>query len=113
MGIARVLPVDIAWVADYEPPARKKNGTWTKPTQGPARILARRYPGVPNLGDITKVDWAATAPVDIIAGGTPCQDVSHAGARAGMRTGTRSGIWSSMVTGPRRRPAPAGMEPML
>lgn len=62
-------------------------------------ILAHRYPGVPNLGDVTKVDWAwvaATLPVDVITGGSPCQDLSHAGKRAGMKAGTRSGLWASM-----------------
>ena len=33
-------------------------------------------------------------PVDVIAGGFPCQDVSVAGQRAGIQDGTRSGLWS-------------------
>lgn len=35
-------------------------------------------------------------PVDAITGGSPCQDLSHAGKRAGMKAGTRSGLWASM-----------------
>lgn len=35
-------------------------------------------------------------PVDVITGGSPCQDLSHAGKRAGMKDGTRSGLWASM-----------------
>jgi len=62
----------------------------------PSRILAHHWPDVPNHQDITAVDWASVEPVDIITGGTPCQDLSHAGRRAGMRAGTRSGIWASM-----------------
>jgi DNA (cytosine-5)-methyltransferase 1 len=62
----------------------------------PSRILAQRFPGVPNFGDVTAVDWSAVEPVDIITGGSPCQDLSHAGKRAGMRAGTRSGLWASM-----------------
>lgn len=84
LGIAQVIPgVRTAWVADIEP--------------GPCAILAHRFPDAPNLGDVTAVDWASVPPVDIIAGGSPCQDLSLAGARAGMGHGTRSGLWASMV----------------
>lgn len=94
LGIAQVIPnITTRWVADYEPPTPKK----PNPKQTAATILRHRFPGAPNLGDITIVDWATTAPVKIVCAGTPCQDVSAAGARAGMRAGTRSGIWSSMV----------------
>lgn len=75
--------VRVAWVADLDP--------------GASRILAHRYPGVPNLGDITAVEWAAVEPVDVVTGGFPCQDVSLAGARAGLRPDTRSGLWSQMA----------------
>ena len=63
----------------------------------PAAILAHHYPDIPNLGDITTVDWSAVEPVDIITGGFPCQDVSHAGLRAGVHQGTRSGLWFEMA----------------
>lgn len=62
-----------------------------------ALVLEKRWPGVPNLGDITAVDWSTVEPVDVLSGGTPCQDMSTAGRRAGMRDGTRSGLWSSMA----------------
>jgi DNA (cytosine-5)-methyltransferase 1 len=61
-----------------------------------SRVLAARWPGVPNLGDITAVDWMRVEPVDVLCGGSPCQDVSAAGKRSGMRAGTRSGLWASM-----------------
>ena len=64
----------------------------------PARILARHYPDVPNHGDIAAIDWAQVEPVDILTGGFPCQDVSAAGRRAGIREGTRSGLWSYFAT---------------
>ena len=38
----------------------------------PSQVLARHWPGVPNLRDVTTVDWAQVEPVDIIAGGFPC-----------------------------------------
>jgi len=92
-GIGHIIPHRIAWVAEHEPPTPKN----PRPKQAAARILTHHWPTTPNLGDITTTDWPATQPVDIICGGTPCQDVSGAGARAGMRAGTRSGIWASMV----------------
>lgn len=51
--------------------------------QGPARILAHHWPGTPNLGDVTSVDWSAVPPVDILTGGYPCQPFSTAGKRQG------------------------------
>jgi len=61
-----------------------------------SKVLALRWPGVPNLGDITAIDWSTVEPVDVIAGGSPCQDLSSAGRRSGMGPGTRSGLWSAM-----------------
>jgi len=53
-----------------------------------SRVLEHRYPGVPNLGDITRADFVERArklgPVDILVGGCPCQDFSVAGLRAGL-----------------------------
>lgn len=57
-------------------------------------VLSARRPGVPNLGDITAVDWTDVEPVDVLCGGFPCQDVSAAGRRAGIAHGTRSGLWA-------------------
>ena len=64
--------------------------------KGACKVLAHRYPGIPNLGDITAVDWSAVESVDIITGGSPCQDLSHAGKRQGMTAGTRSNLWVAM-----------------
>lgn len=83
LGLGLLADVDTRWVADVD--------------AGPSRILTRHWPDAPNLGDITRIDWTAVEPVDVIAGGTPCQDLSNAGHRAGMRPGTRSGIWESMA----------------
>lgn len=61
-----------------------------------SKVLETRWPGVPNLGDITAVDWAyvaEVAPIEVLCGGFPCQDVSAAGRRAGIAVGTRSGLW--------------------
>lgn len=62
-------------------------------------ILAVRYPGVLNLGDITALDWPEVERVDIIAAGFPCQDISYNGRGAGIKKGVRSGIWKNIVEG--------------
>lgn len=58
-----------------------------------SRVLAKHWPHVTRYGDITKIDWASVEPVDVLCGGFPCQDLSYAGKRAGLREGTRSGLW--------------------
>ena len=51
----------------------------------PKAVLAHHYPGVPDLGDITKIDWSGYAgSADIVVGGSPCQSFSIAGTRAGL-----------------------------
>lgn len=51
----------------------------------PSAVLAHRFPNVPNLGDITKVDWRKyRGEIDIIVGGSPCQSFSVAGKREGL-----------------------------
>lgn len=48
-------------------------------------VLAARYPDVPNLGDITKIDWSPyVGAVDLVVGGSPCQSFSIAGGREGL-----------------------------
>ena len=64
--------------------------------KAPSTILNHHYPDVPNLHDVTQVDWEKVEPVDIITGGSPCQDLSTAGKRAGMTEGTRSNLWVNM-----------------
>lgn len=54
------------------------------------KIIALRAPGAPNLGDVTTVQ--RPEPVDVISFGSPCQDLSVAGRRAGL-DGARSGLF--------------------
>lgn len=67
------------------------------PDPAAGAVLARHWPHAPNLGDIEHVDWAAVEPVEVLTGGFPCQDLSLAGRRAGLRPGNRSGLWAAMA----------------
>ena len=49
-----------------------------------------------HLGDITKINGAEIEPVDCIIGGSPCQDLSVAGKRAGL-AGERSGLFMEQI----------------
>lgn len=49
-----------------------------------------------HLGDITKIDWFHVPPVDVVTGGSPCQDLSVAGKRAGL-AGKRSGLYMEQI----------------
>lgn len=51
----------------------------------PSAVLSERFPFVPNLGDITKVDWSPyRGAVELVVGGSPCQSFSIAGTRTGL-----------------------------
>lgn len=49
-----------------------------------------------HLGDITKINGAEIEVVDVITGGSPCQDLSIAGKRAGL-AGARSGLFMEQI----------------
>lgn len=49
-----------------------------------------------HLGDITAIDGHAVPPVDVVTGGSPCQDLSIAGKRAGL-AGERSGLFMEQI----------------
>lgn len=50
----------------------------------PRAVLEQRFPGVPLHGDFTTMEGAEHGPIDLLAGGTPCQDYSIGGGRAGL-----------------------------
>lgn len=60
------------------------------------RVLAKHWPEVPIYDDIRDLTGERLAAdgisVDVICGGSPCQDVSRAGSKAGI-SGERSGLW--------------------
>ncbi|UJW32596.1 DNA cytosine methyltransferase [Saccharothrix sp. AJ9571] len=83
IGVAAVLGGRIAWYSEIDSHA--------------ARVLAARLPGVPNLGDLRAVDFAAVEPIEVLTAGFPCQDISAAGRRAGIEKGARSGVWTNIL----------------
>jgi DNA (cytosine-5)-methyltransferase 1 len=68
-GLDMAVGGELAWYCEIEPAA--------------CRVLEAHHPGVPNLGNITKINWDEVKRVDIITGGYPCQPFSQAGQRKG------------------------------
>lgn len=56
---------------------------WTADIDKASSTVIQHRFGVPNLGDLKKLDWASVPPVDFITGGYPCQPFSTAGSRKG------------------------------
>ena len=61
------------------------------------KILAKHWQGIPIYKDIREMRHGTIEPVDIICGGFPCQDISTAGKRQGIKHGTKSGLWYDML----------------
>ena len=79
---AAVCGIEPVWASEIEP--------------FPMKVTGRRFPGMAHKGDITKLNGRLLLPVDIICGGSPCQDLSVAGARAGL-SGARSGLFMEQI----------------
>ena len=62
----------------------------------PIEVTKLRFPDMVHVGDITKLNGAELPPVELICGGSPCQDLSVAGARAGL-SGERSGLFMEQI----------------
>ena len=62
----------------------------------PCAVTAKRFPDMKQLGDITKLNGAEIEPVDIIAGGSPCQNLSIAGNREGL-SGSQSSLFMEQI----------------
>ena len=82
--------IEPVWAAEVEP--------------YPIAVTRSRFPNMKHLGDISKVNGADIEPVDIITFGSPCQDLSVAGKRAGLKheangdeETTRSGLFMEAV----------------
>jgi|TARA_R110000744_G_scaffold280134_1_gene392269 DNA (cytosine-5)-methyltransferase 1 len=83
LAVMNTTGAELAWHCEWE--------------DAPSAILDKNFPGVPNYRDVTQVDFAQVEAVDILTGGFPCQDLSLAGKREGMKDGTRSGLWSEFA----------------
>jgi DNA (cytosine-5)-methyltransferase 1 len=79
LAVLKVLDAEVAWHCEWD--------------DAPGRILEKHFPGIPNFKDVSKVDFTQVEKVDMLTGGFPCQDLSLAGKRAGLKEGTRSGLW--------------------
>lgn len=62
----------------------------------PIRVTQKNLPQVKHLGDIKDVDGSVIEPVDIISFGSPCQDLSIAGKRAGLE-GKKSNLFYEAI----------------
>ena len=62
----------------------------------PIEVTKYHFPDMVHVGDITKLNGADLPPVDIICGGSPCQDLSVAGQRQGL-SGSRSGLFMDQI----------------
>lgn len=70
----------------------------------PIAVTKNRFPKMKHLGDVSKVKGGEIEPVDIITFGSPCQDMSIAGKRAGLKHAdmgddetTRSGLFLEAI----------------
>lgn len=79
-AISGIEPV---WAAEVEP--------------YPIAVTRSRFPQMEHLGSVTEVHGDKVRPVDVITFGSPCQDLSVAGKRAGIHDGRRSNLFFEAV----------------
>ena len=87
---ARINGISTAWTSEIE--------------DFPMKVSAKNFPDAVQLGDITKIDGSKVEAVDIISFGSPCQDMSLAGGRKGLKHSehgseetTRSGLFYEAI----------------
>ena len=76
---AKLAGIEPKWASEIEP--------------FPIMVTSKRFPEMKHLGDIQNINGAEIEPVDVITGGSPCQDLSLAGKRAGLIEGSRSNLF--------------------
>ena len=78
--LAGITPV---WASEIEP--------------FPVLVTHKRLPGMKHYGDVSGLKGSELEPVDIITFGSPCQDLSIAGKRAGIQEGQRSNLFFEAI----------------
>jgi len=85
--LSGVIPI---WAAEVDPAC--------------VAVTKQRFPNMKHLGDVSKINGAEIPPVDIITFGSPCQDLSVAGGRKGLKhvdngsdETTRSGLFIDAI----------------
>lgn len=71
-------------------------GNGRKPVLMQSEVQRKAVDSIIHLGDITAIDGRTAPPVDVVIGGSPCQDLSIAGRRAGL-AGERSGLFMEQI----------------
>lgn len=79
-ALSGIRPV---WAAEVEP--------------YPIAVTRSRFPKMMHLGSVTEVHGDKVQPVDVITFGSPCQDLSAAGKRAGIHEGKRSNLFFEAI----------------
>ena len=82
LGLERAGVGRVVWQVERDPFCR--------------RVLAKHWPEVERFEDVREVGRANLAPVDVLCGGFPCQDISSAGRKRGIG-GAQSGLWSEFA----------------
>ncbi len=67
---AKKVGISTLWASEIEP--------------FPIRVTKARFPELKHIGDIKKIDGTCLTSTDVVAGGSPCQNLSVAGKRAGL-----------------------------
>lgn len=80
---ATLCGIEPVWASEIEP--------------YPVKVTKKNFPQMKHLGDITQIKGDEIEPVDIIAFGSPCQDLSVAGKRAGIHDGERSSLFFEAI----------------
>ena len=71
--------IEPVWAAEIEP--------------YPIAVTRSRFPCMRHLGSVSEVKGGEIEPVDVVTFGSPCQDLSSAGKRAGIHEGERSKLF--------------------